>query len=49
MHVLIPDYDPENPQPYPGNITPGTHDLVSLLRQHAENPDAIRFIADMLE
>jgi hypothetical protein len=50
--LLIPDYDPDNPEPYPGNIQPGQYtmsQLVRLLREHAEEPDAIRFIADMLE
>ncbi len=48
--VLIPDYDPDNPaEKYPGGILPGDHELVKLLRDAAENPEAIRFIADMLE
>jgi hypothetical protein len=30
-------------------IEPGWHDVVALLREHAASPDAIRFIADMIE
>jgi hypothetical protein len=50
--LLIPDYDPENPKAYPGNIQPGVYqgnEIVELLRQHSANPEAIWFIADMLE
>jgi len=47
--VLIPDYDPYDPQPYPGGIKPGEQDVTALLRQHADDPQATRFIADMLE
>jgi len=39
--VLIPEY--------PGGIKPGKYDTVTLLRQHKDNPEAIAFIADMLE
>ena len=51
-NLLIPEYDPEDPKPYPGDIQPGVYEgneLVELLRQHSANPEAIRFIADMLE
>ena len=50
--LLIPDYDSENPQPDPGDIQPGEYqgnEIVELLHQNADNPEAIRFIADMLE
>ena len=48
--VLIPDYDPDTSgQEYPGGIKPGEYSLVKLLRKAADNPEAIRFIADMLE
>ncbi len=48
--VLIPDYDPYTPgQKYPGDIKPGEQDLVKLLREVADNSEAVRFIADMLE
>ncbi len=50
--LLVPEYDPDDPQPYPGGIEPGVYflsGLVALLREHAEDPEAIRFIADMLE
>lgn len=45
--LLIPD--PYEPAPNPGNIKPGEHDLVLLLREHAGDQDAVLFIADMLE
>jgi hypothetical protein len=51
-NLLIPEYDPEDPQPYPGDIKPGVYEgneIVELLRQHSANPEAIWFIADMLE
>jgi hypothetical protein len=50
--LLIPDYDPNDPQPYPGDIKPGIYEdneIVDLLRQHCHNPEAIYFIADLLE
>ena len=49
--ILIPDYD-EDETRYPGDIKPGyyTHqELVGLLRTHCNNPEAIHFLADMLE
>ena len=51
-NLLIPEYDFEDSQPYPGDIQPGEYqgnEIVELLREHADNPEAIRFIADMLE
>ena len=51
-NLLIPDYDPEDPKPYPGDIQLGVYEgneIVELLRQHSANPEAIWFIADMLE
>lgn len=40
-HVLIPENDHGIPE--------GAQDVVALLRQHADNPVIVRFIADMLE
>lgn len=40
-NVLIPEND--------YGIEPGLRDVVALLRKHAEQPEIIRFIADMLE
>jgi hypothetical protein len=51
-NVLIPEYDLDDPQPYPGDIQPGEYqgnEVIELLRQHSHNPEAIRFISDMLE
>jgi len=48
--VLIPDYDPYiSGEKYPGNIKPGEYGVVKLLRDNADNPEAVLFIADMLE
>ena len=50
--LIIPDHDPEAPQSYPGDIQPGAYssnELVELLREQTHNPEAILFIADMLE
>ena len=48
--VIIPEKDEGGP--YPGDIQPGYYDirgLVDLLRRHKGNPEAIQFIADMVE
>lgn len=37
-NLLIPEYDPQDPQPYPGDIQPGIYEgneIVELLRQHS--------------
>lgn len=50
--LLIPEYDVDDPRPYPGDIKPGQYDtkqLVDLLRRNAHDPQAILFLADMLE
>ncbi len=53
-HMLhVPGYCPSRPDTrYPGQIKPGTYavnDVVAMLRRFKHNPDAIQFIADMLE
>jgi hypothetical protein len=51
FELIIPEHD-EGDEPYPGGIEPGHYDLaglVALLRQHKQDPDAIQFLADMLE
>jgi hypothetical protein len=51
-NLLIPEYDPEDSQAYPGDIQPGIYEgneIVELLREHCQNPEAIHFIADLLE
>ena len=48
--ILIPDAD-QGCQP-DHNITPGFYDrtgVVALMRHHKTNPDAIQFLADMME
>jgi len=50
--LIIPDYDPIDPKPYPGDIKPGTYsgsEVKALLKQHKGNAAAIQFIRDMLE
>ena len=50
--LIIPDYDPYNPEPYPGDIKPGSYseaEVKKLLKKHKNNPDAIQFLRDMLE
>jgi hypothetical protein len=50
--LLIPDYDPHNPKPYPGDINPGSYskaEVKKLLKKHKDNPEALQFLRDMLE
>ena len=50
--LIIPDYDPVNPKPYPGDIKPGYYSKVKvkeLLKKHKDNPEALQFIQDMME
>jgi len=50
--IMIPEYDPDDPKPYPGGIKPGyylVNEFVQLLRDHRHDPDAIYFLADLLE
>ncbi len=50
--LIIPDYDLYNPQPYPGDIKPGTYSqakVKKLLKKHKDNPEALQFLRDMLE
>ena len=47
--VLIPDFDPDDPKPYPGGIKPGEYNAEDLLREHKDDPEALQFITDMME
>ena len=50
--ILIPDYDPDNAEPYPGNIKPGYYsksEVKKLLKKHKDNPVVLQFIRDMME
>jgi hypothetical protein len=50
--IIIPDYDPYNPKPYPGDIKPGCYsrsEIKKLLKKHKGNPEALQFLRDMLE
>lgn len=52
MNLIIPDYDPYDPKPYPGDIKPGSYtesQVKKLLKKHKDNPDALQFLRDMLE
>jgi hypothetical protein len=42
--LIIPDYDPYKPGPYPGDIKPGYYskaEVRELLRKHKDNPQAL--------
>ena len=50
--IIIPDYDPYNPKPYPGHIKPGCYrrsEIKKLLKKYKGNPAALQFLRDMLE
>jgi hypothetical protein len=50
--LIIPDYDPINPKPYPGDIKPGYYskdEVKRLLKRNKDNPEALQFLRDMLE
>jgi len=50
--LLISDYGPYNPKPYPGDIKPGSYSKAkvnALLKKHKENLDALQFLRDMME
>jgi len=50
MSVCIPE--PDEGEEYPGGIEPGDYDtngIVELLRAHCNDPEAVYFIADMME
>ena len=50
--LIIPDYDPYNPQPYPGDIKPGCYrrsEIKKLIKKHKNNPEGLQFLRDMLE
>jgi hypothetical protein len=50
--LIIPNYDPYNPKPYPGDIKPGYYSkakVKKLLNKHKDNPEALQFLQDMLE
>ncbi len=50
--LIIPDYDPINPQPYPGYVKPGTYGKAQVnkpLKKHKNNPAALQFLRDMKE
>lgn len=52
LTLVIPDHDPIETEGYSGGIQSGKYNqngTVALFQQHAENADAVRFIADILE
>ena len=49
--LIIPDYDPISPKPYPGNIKPGYYSeakVKKLLKKYKDNPGALQFLRDMM-
>jgi len=50
--LIIPDYDPYNPKPYPGDTKPGYYQqsqIKRMLKKHKDNPEALQFLQDMME
>jgi hypothetical protein len=50
--LTIPDYDPYNPKPYPGDIKPGYYNktqVKKLMKNHQDNPEILQFLQNMLE
>ena len=50
--LIIPDYDPYNTKPYPGDTKSGTYSkahVKKLLKKHKNNPKALQFLRDMME
>jgi hypothetical protein len=50
--LIIPDYDPCNPKPYPGNLKLGYYSqakVKKLITKFKDNPEALKFLMDMLE
>jgi hypothetical protein len=50
--LIIPDYDPINPKPYPGDIKPGycsQAKVKKLINKHKNNPEVLQFLSDMVE
>ena len=50
--ILIPDYDPDSMESYPGDIKPGYYsksEVKKLLKKHKGNPEVLQFIRDMME
>ena len=45
--LIIPDYDPINPKPYPGYYSQVK--VKKLLNKHKDNTEALQFIRDMME
>lgn len=48
--LIVPEHDGD--APYPGDIEPGYYtrnETADLLREHRDCPEAVQFIADMLE
>ena len=50
--LVIPDYDPIHPKPYPGDIKPGEYtmpEVQTLILVNRNNPEAMQFLRDMME
>ncbi len=50
--LIVPECAPGRNKSHPGGVKPGAYardGLVRLLREHRGDPQAVRFIADMLE
>ena len=52
IELLIPEHEEGSDRRHPGGIEPRLYshnEVIELLRTHKNDPDAIQFIADMLE
>jgi len=50
--LIIPDYDPYELKPYPGDIKPGYYSKASvkkLLEKYQTDTEALQFLRDMME
>lgn len=50
--LIIPDYDPYDPKPYPGDLKPGyykPYQVQMLLKENKKNPQVLQFLKEMLE
>ena len=50
--IVIPEYEEDDEERYPGDIKPGVYELneiAELMREHSDDPRVILFLAAMLE
>jgi hypothetical protein len=50
--LIIPGYDPSDPQPYPGDIKPDYYSqakIKKLLKKYQNDFESLHFLRDMME